>query len=240
MKAQETHPKTAELPLFEFNLIGDRVDKLRRKQLFGRLIELSAVTMLLVAMLFGMLTLMSLMTIVRTRIRLSKISNQMLDAQATCDELDALRQRAAERVGVMDKLTPVAKARVAWAPKLTALAESRIEGMGVTKVQIFSGDLFVYQKPLEEAVPEKAKLRRRQAKKVAKPPKMTFSVVYLPAAGKSEDPMGEFRENLRNSPWFMEKMGLPRLIGTVEKKWHTLPVQTFQGTIKGVIPENET
>jgi len=240
MIAQDPHTKTADVSLFEFNLIGDRVDKLRRKQLFGRLIELSAVTMLLVAMLFGMLTLMSLTTIVRTRMRLSKISTQMQAAQAICDELDALRQQAAERVGIMEKLIPIAKARVAWAPKLTALAEGRINGMGVTKVQVFSGDLFAYQKPLEEAVPEQAKLRRKQTRKKVKPPEMTFSVVYLPFAGRSEDPMGEFRENLKNSQWFMEKMGFPRLIGTVEKKWHSLPVQTFQGTIKGVIPENET
>jgi len=241
---------SAPAPLFELNLIGDRVARLRRRRTLTRIAEIGAVFMLTVAAVLYLLTFLHLTSLMTTRMGMTKLTGQLKEQQTICTELDALRTDAAQQIAIYRKLAPVAGARIAWAPKLAALAETLPPGMGLQAVDVTSGDVLLGAPepapPPEPAKPADKKSGDKKAAKPAKPapkrtvqrskdpdPKLVFSVLYLPAIGRLEDPMGDLRDNMVKSRPFMEQMKFVRLEMLSEENWHGLEVRVFKGTLKG-------
>jgi len=231
MNGQASEP-AATVSLVEINLIADRVPRLLRRRLLSRLGEIGALAMLAVAALLFLVTFMHLTSLMRVKLAMMRFSSDLKAERQVCRELDALRHEAAKKIGLFSRLAPVAERRVAWAPKLAALSDALPRGMGVHKVNVTGGDLFFE--------PGKAKTgrgdTRQQRKKV---PHMTFAVIYLPSVGRSEDPMGELRENLRRSEAFMDKMKFVRLEATAQEPWNQIQAQFFRGLLEGIAPDHD-
>ncbi len=226
----QTRQQQPETKLFQINLIANRVDHLRRKRVLARLGEMASVAMLAVALLFYFMALLNTMGILRNQGHLNKLNAKYESERLLAETLDQLRMETMAKVGVLQHLIPLAEERTTWAPKLAAMAEALPAGMGLANVVADSGDVFPSNKP------QTARGRASEPKAA----EMKFSVVYLPAAGLSDDPMGVLRKNLRSSDAFMHKMDLVRLESTAEESWANIPVQFFEGVVKGVPTDDET
>ena len=220
--------------LFEVNLIGDRVERLRRRRILSRLSDLASVIMLGVAGFFCLIVLLHLTLTMRVRLQMNRLERDLEVEQRVAQELDNMRAKTVESIGKMQTLVPVAQSRVSWAPKLAAMAKNLPAGMGVAKVNADSGELF-----RDPASPTPQRGGRRATSKLDMA-HMIFSIVYLPRAGESQDPMGALRENMASSDAFMKKMEMLRLDATAEETWNGMQVQVFQGLLKGVSSEDQT
>jgi len=223
----EKTPRATERKLFEINLIGDRVDRLRRRRALSRVGDAAAVVMAAAALVFCVLTAFDLFGIMRLRDDLRTLGRQLAEEQKVAEKLDAMRGDVVKKVGNLKVLVPIAQRRVSWAPKLAALARALPAGMGVAKVRVESGDLFA-----DPNDPKRKKRRKRSDEIDAA--HLVFSVVYLPKASRTLDPMGDLRENLESNGEFMEKMEFVRLEAQAEEVWNGLQVEFFHGLLKGV------
>jgi len=229
MNGQSSEP--AATSLIEINLIADRVPRLMRRRFLARIGEIGTLAMLGLASLLFVATLAHLTTLMRVRLAMTRFVSDLKTERQVSQQLDSLRDEAAKEIGLFIRLSPVARRRVAWAPKLAALSEALPAGMGVHKVDVTGGDLF--PAPKGKAVRGDARQQRKRT------PHLTFSVIYLPSAGRSEDPMGQLRENLRRSAAFMDKMEFVRLEATAEEAWNQVQAQFFRGLLEGIAPDND-
>jgi len=227
----KTGPSTTAKKLFEVNLIAQQVHRLRRRVLFQRCAVVATLIMLALTGLEGVNLLAHLTRAVRLKFGLARVAAELAREQRTLEELNQRRQAVAQAVSRVSCLVPIAKARVAWGPKLIALAQGLPRGTGISSVNATVGDLF----------DKRAGRSRRAAQgKDKKVPSMTFYVVYLPAAGDTEDPMGALHDALKRSADFMHKMELVRLEEAEEGQWEGQSVIFFRGYLRGEAAPDET
>lgn len=231
MMAQTLSPGT-EVAFYEINLIGNRVDRLRRRQVLSHVGDVASVFMLTVAVVLCLIAVMNLWNIMSLKLKMRSVAHKLQLEEELCAELDGLRTKTMEQVGLLPKLVPAAERRIPWAPKLAAMAMALPRGMGIEKIYAESGELF--------PPPGSGAQNERGASSKKNVARMVFSVVYLPSAGQSEDPMGQLRGNLQEAEAFMDKMESVNLEATAEETWDNVPVQSFRGLLKGVASENET
>jgi len=225
MTEKKSHP--AKINLFQINLIEDRVDRLRRRRALSRVGDAAAVVMAALALVFCVLTAFDLFGIMRLRSDLQTLGRQLVEEQKVAEKLDAMRADVVKKVGNLRMLVPIAQRRVSWAPKLAGLARALPSGMGVAKVRAKSRELFADPKDTEQ------KKRRKKTGEIDAA-NLVFSVVYLPKASRTLDPMGDLRENLEVNGEFMNKMEFVRLEAQAEEVWNGLQVEFFHGLLKGV------
>lgn len=226
------HSQTSSQPkpgIFEINLIGHRVDRLRRRRTWSRFGDVAAIIMVALALLCCIVTAHHLFTIMRTKSGLRKLRAELTEEQKTADELDRIRDQVIGSIGKLKLFVPVAKRRIRWAPKLSALARALPSGMGVAKISVRGDDFF--------ADPNNPKQRRRVGKfgmNNIDEAHLFFSLVYLPTASKTRDPMGDLRDNLIASDAFMDKMILVRIERQLAEIRNGACVQSFEGLLKAV------
>jgi len=224
-------------PAFEINLVRDRLGRLRRARAVYRFGLVAACVMLAVSALLCLRTVGHISTVIRNAAGVSRLSAELIGEGDLCGRLDTQRINALAKVGDFSRLVPLAEARVAWAPKLAALADALPPGMGVSVVRLASGDVFA-EAPPEAPDPEAKKAPRRPPK--ITPPSMTFTIVYLPSAGTTRDPMGLLLDELRSADAFMRRMEFVRLEATEEDTWRDRSVILFRGLVKGAARPDET
>lgn len=236
------------LNLFEVNLIAGQVAKLRRRQVLAHCGSMAALVLMGVAGVLFLVALTHLSNAIRHSAGIGRIESDLKQEEQLCDELNALRRDAIAQLGQHAPLVPFARARVNWAPKLAKLAESLPPGMGIEKIEGASGEVFVEPpqpvKPPdkgheEKRTKDKGKERPKRLKPI-EPPKMVFSVIYLPTVNIEEDPVGFLLEGLRGSSAFMRKMDFVRLEAHREEVWKGFKVLFFRGLLKGAPQSNET
>ena len=228
MKRDQTLPRP-DLSLFEINLIGDRVGRLRGRRRLSRVGDVATVMMVVAALVCCVLTAFNLLAATRAGYSLRKVRSELAEAQRAADELDRLRDAALDKVGKLKLLVPVAKRRIRWAPKLAALASALPQGMGVTRVNVSGNDFFT-----ASGGPKKGNRSSKFGLTNIDEAHLYFAVIYLPRAGKTADPMGDLRDNLQASDAFMEKMQFVRLERQTEEIRNEVQVQVFEGLLKGI------
>lgn len=228
MKRSQTS-RRPEPAIFEINLIGHRVDRLRRRRTLSRFGDVAVVIMVALALFFCIVTALHLFVIMRTKGDMHNLSTQLAKEQKTASELDQIRDKVIGSLGKLKLLVPVAKRRIRWAPKLSALARALPGGMGVAKISVKGDDFF--------ADPDNPKQRQRSGKfgqSNIDEAHLFFSLVYLPTAGNLRDPMGDLRDNLIASDAFMDKMKLVRIERQLAEIRNGAGVQSFEGLLKAV------
>ena len=220
----DTEPRV--IPAFEVNLIGDRVNWLRRREAIQHVVSVMALGMLLVAGVLALAAATHLTSAMRRRVGVRLKEAELLQQRKVCDELDQMQAVVATELAGVSPLVRVASARIAWAPRLVAFANALPKGMGIAALSASSGDV------LAASTGTQAPKAMTPEQKEAAVPRMTFSVVYAPRPGSSEDPTG-FLERLQASEPFMRKMAFIRIEATEREVWRDTPVILLQGSCKG-------
>jgi hypothetical protein len=232
--------KAPNLPeLFEINLISDRVDRMRRRQVLGRVGDFASFVMLGVAVLFYFAAALNLWTIIRARASVNKLNASIAAEEVESEKLELAKTAAINSVALYQKLLPIYERRILWASKLTALANLKPKGMGVIEVVAQPGNSF----PEEEVIvgsQTKKSIRRRKSQ-TPLDPDMHFKVIYLPSAGDTDDPMKTLRADLLRSEIFMDKMEVVEVLRVEKGAWsESIPVRIFRCVLKGKSVDNET
>ena len=216
--------------LFEVNLLGDRVDKLRRRRLWRNMASVAALLMLLIGGLLALTAVMHLTTAMRLKLGVRNLEGELAQQQRVCQELDALKKATWDEVQAVSPLIPLARARVAWAPKLAALADELEPMTGLLSVQGFSGDVFSARPSGVETAKGRRTIPPGQEDTFV--PRLFIAVLYTPVAGGDENPHS-LLERLRSSEPFMRKMAFVRLVATEEDSWNSRPVIVLHCSARG-------
>jgi len=219
-------PNTAApvLPLFEINLIEEQAKRLHRRRRMERIGSVATIVLLALAGALLVFSLHNLLRVARKRIGLKALTVQLKELKQECADLDAKHASLSRKTAGLAPLLPLCRKRVAWAPKLAALGAALPRGMAIHKLDANAGDLFYAPPPL-------AKKRRAAAPPLVR--KLSFSLIYLPAAGETQDPIGLLLERLRGSEAFMDKMDFTRLEAAEKGVWDGLSVIFFRGLLRG-------
>ncbi len=220
---------TGDLRLFKINFIAELTQKLRRQVRFGRWSLVVAMVMLLLAgwLFFG--TVGKLQDAWKMRNGVVRLRNEITQGKERRKGLDNLRDEVAGKVAHLVPMVPIAGVRVPWAPKLAALSSRLPDRMGISRVDISSGNLF----PATAAAEQNSRSRSRSRSSDKDVPNMYFTVIYEPLGGMSEDPIGRLLDNLRGDDDFMHKMEVADLEAAEAGTWQSRPVVFFRGVVKG-------
>jgi len=220
---------TGDLRLFEINFIAEHTEKLQRQVRFGRWSFAVAIVMLLFAgwLVFG--TVGMLQDTWEMRNGIVRRRSEIKEARQRREDLDKLRDEVAGKVKHLVPMVPIAGVRVPWAPKLAALSRRLPDRMGVSRVEISSGNLFSTAASGKQS--SQSTSRSKASKKDI--PAMHFTVIYEPLGGMSEDPIGRLLDNLRGDDDFMYKMDVADLEAAEAGTWQSRPVVFFRGIVKG-------
>ena len=225
-------PVPERVGLFEMNLMGDRVQHMRRRVRFFQICSALALVMVVAGGVLAAMTAGHLVEYIRAGQGASEANRQLIEAREGDAELDAQRKAACEALGSVGALTSIARRRVAWAPTLAALAQALPPGGGILAVEAQSGDTFY--RPLPPAAAEldrQGKAVPRAAPAPPAPPGMKFSILLSPALGAG-DPM-PFLERLRKSETFMKRIAGVQVDVTAQDNWMGGPVIVLTGSCAG-------
>ncbi|GAH79871.1 unnamed protein product, partial [marine sediment metagenome] len=166
-------------PLFEINLIGEYADRLRRRRRMARVGAGATVILFVISGALLLFALHNLNEVLKHRRRIWTLGNNLATAQEIVAEIEKQEKNLALRLEPFAPVTAVRGRCVAWAPKLAALGEALPAGMSVHKIDGAAEDIFKT---------ERRRAARRRKGREAGERLLDFSLIYLPSAGRTEDP----------------------------------------------------
>jgi len=216
------------LPLFEINLIGEHADRLHRRRRMARVGAAATVILFAVS---GALLLFALHNVNEARKRLMGIRSIQNDLAASRGIVADIEKREKDLALRLEPFVPVMAIRgrrVAWAPKLAALGEAMPGGMSVHKIDGTADGIF----GTEKKAPSRRKTGSAKTER-----RLNFSLIYLPSASQTEDPIGMLLGQLRGSDRFMADMDATQLEASEKGNWDGQSVIFYRGLLRGTLEE---
>jgi len=216
-------------PLFEINLIGEHADRLHRRR---RLARVGAVATAILFVVSGALLLFALHNVNEARNRrmgILRIRNNLATAIRIVADIEKQEKDLALRLEPFVPVMAVRGRRVAWAPKLAALGEAMPGGMSVHKIDGIADGIFGTRKQTSS---------RRATGSTKGERRLSFSLIYLPSASQTEDPIGALLGQLRGSDRFMAGMDVAQLEASEKGNWDEQSVIFYRGLLRGTLEES--
>lgn len=228
----EAAPAAVRVEIFDINLLGDRVQHMRRRMRFVQVCSVLSLAMIIIGGALAAMTGGHLVEYIKAGYGVERARTELAKAEEGQATLDKECRQACEALGPVGALTSIARRRVAWAPKLVALAQALPPTGGVLTIEGQSGDVFYQPPPAEKpALDREGRPVPSTAQKPPAAPTMRFAVLVTPEMGAEN--LMLLQKRLQGSDAFMKGMSRVRLEAAIEDDWMGQPVSILTGSSTG-------